>query len=191
VDVLPDAGAAAVGTRQNRLAYINGTADDDGARWFPETDALFSDASFSGNSSWIEMRLRFAELRPFGFIGYGDFIDALWLVEFGEDDGTIGEFALTLQSTLDEGIGSRPDEQPETKKWQVPDDLQTSGVVARKAGYFQQVFKEQRGTALALEVFDSAPDAEAVFTRGFVLQGMAVRVRAEEGLRRVPREMQK
>lgn len=186
VDKLASRGVA-LGTRQNRLAYVLGSAVADAARWVPETDAIWSDADDAAAAQWIEMRLRFAELRPFGIAGWGSFERMVALFEAQGSGSVLDEFALCIQSTLDEGIDV--DEQPEAPGWQVGDDLQTSGVAVGKAAYFHREFKRKSGTALELELFDAAPDAEGTFSQGFVFLGLSLELKAEAGLRRVPREM--
>lgn len=187
VDVLGEK-VSALGTRRGRLVYVVGAAVEDAARWLPEDDSTFANLTNAAASQWIEMRLRFAQLRPFGIAGQGRFERAVALVE-AQGSSTIEECAFTAKSTLDEGVGVN--HQPETRTIQVADTLKSAGAVAGQALYFGADFRHKTGTSLELEYYDAAPDAEGVFTRGVVFHGLMLEVQAEGGLRRLPKEFQR
>jgi hypothetical protein len=187
-------GIAALGTRQGRLALIAGGAVADAARWVPEDGSVWSDRDNAGAEAWVEMRLRFAQLRPFGIAGYGEFVRMVGMFEALGVGSTILEFGLSLESTLDEGLDV--EDQPEVVKWQIPDDLQTTGVAVGKAMYFGREFTNRQGSALALELYDGPPDENeagevGAFAPGFVLHGFSLEVQRQRGLRRIPEEMQR
>lgn len=129
------------------------------------------DDSVGGGNVWIERRLEFAELRPFGAIGWGELEQ---LIVLGEDTG-----ACKLHVTLDNDATSYDDVEQDAAEW----DLEGEGAPF----YRQLVVAERTGSAFLLKVWDSAPD-DGALTVGPTFHAVSIQGSAELELRRVASE---
>jgi hypothetical protein len=182
VDVFTSFAPLAIGTLNDRLVMTWASTGVDTVLWMNDQGVGSGGDYGSSGAVWVEMRLRFAELRPFGICGMGRLEKAVLALE--GDLGTI-QSNLVAQTTLDDGIDV--DGQTETRTYPLgsPGGM-TSGEGNSGLLYLGVVPARANGTSFGLELYDSKLSAGSVNAQSWDFFGFSLQVQAEEGLRDLP-----
>lgn len=183
VDTFTGIAPNAIGTLNDRLVLTWPSTSVDAVLWMNDQGVGSGGDYSASGATWVEMRLRFGELRPFGLGGAGRFERFVLAVE--ADLSTV-QSNLVAVTTLDDGIDV--DGQPETRTYPLgsPGGL-TSGEGNTGLLYLGLVPTRQSGTATQLELYDSKLGTGSdVNARSWDFFGFSFQAQAEDGLRDLP-----
>jgi hypothetical protein len=188
VFILGERTPEAIGMIANRLGMVQGV-EAFAVTWIPEDGARWADARGTDNTDFFpQMKLTFAELRPFGICGTGYFERAVFALEF---DAADDKCFFVVTSTLDDGFDS--ESQPEIRNFLLGNNEIGTGITATgRTGllYLGTEFSQRKGSALTIAISDSqSSDDDGASSGSFDFFGFTMQVLPESGVRELPQAM--